>query len=108
MTSTKIPEDFPRDPGLGAVPGTQPKLLLRKVGNTFLSGPTEEELARRYDVCADLVTQLIPYARRKLEANPDWGREALERRLTAAIRAKPWSFTEAEISWMVRRACEGL
>jgi hypothetical protein len=108
MTSTRIPEDFPQDPAPGAVPGAQPKLLLRKVGDTFVSGWTEEERALRYDVCADLVTQLIPYARRKLELNPDWDREELESRLAAGIRAKPWGFTEPEIGWMVRRTCEAL
>ena len=108
MTSTTIPEDFPRDLWLGTVPGTQPKLLLRKVGDTFVSEPTEEELARRYDVCADLVAQLIPYAGQKVEANPDWSREELAVRLAAGIRAKGWGFTEPEISWMVRRTCEGL
>ena len=108
MTPTKIPEDFPRGPQAGAVPGAQPKLLLRKVGDTFVSGWTEEERALRYDVCADLAAQLIPYARRKFEANPDWGREGLERRLVAGIRAKPWGFTEPEINWLVQRACETL
>jgi hypothetical protein len=106
MTSTSIPEDFPREPEPGAVPGVQAKVLLRKVGDTFVSGWTHEELAQRYDACADLVTQLIPYARRKREAHPDWSREGLERRLAAGIQAKAWGFTDAEISWMVRRACE--
>lgn len=105
MTPTKIPEDFPRGPQAGAVAGAQPKLLLRKIGEAFVSGWTDEELALRYDVCADLVAQLIPYARRKLEANPAWSREELESRLAAGIRAKPWGFTEPEIGWMVRRAC---
>jgi hypothetical protein len=90
------------------MPGAEAKLLLRKVGSTFVSGWTEEELVLRYDVSEDLVTQLIPYARRKLEANPDWGRKDFERRLAAGIRAKPWGFTDPEIAWMVRRACEGL
>lgn len=108
MTSTKIPEDFPRSPHAGAVPGAHPKLLLRRVGDTFVSGWTDEELAQRYDVCADLLTQLIPYARRKREANPEWGRAEFERRLAAGIRAKPWGLTEPEINWILRRACEDL
>ncbi|SEB19807.1 hypothetical protein [Variovorax sp. YR216] len=108
MTPTKIPEDFPRDPRPGAVPGAQPKLLLRKVDDAFVSGWTDEELALRYVVCADLVTQLSRYARRKLEANPAWDRAELERRMAVGIRAKPWGFTEPEIDWMVRRACKGI
>jgi hypothetical protein len=107
MTPSKVPDDFPRDPPPGAVPGAQPKLLVRKVGETFVSGWTEEEIAQRYEVCADLVTQLIPYVRRKQEANPTWSREELERRLAAGIRAK-WNFSEPEISWMVRHACRNL
>ena len=108
MTSTRIPEDFPRDSAPSAVSGVQPKLLLRKVGDTFVSGWTEEELALRYDVCADLVAQLIPYARRKREVNPAWDREELERRLAVGIRAKQWGFTEPELGWMVRHTCEAL
>lgn len=108
MTPTKIPEDFPRDPRPGAVPGAQPKLLLQRVGDAFVSGWTDEELALRYDVCADLVTQLIPYARRKLEANPAWDRVELEKRMVAGVRAKRWGLTEPEITWVVRRACEKL
>ena len=108
MTSTGIPQDFPREPSPGAVPGAHPKLVLRKVGDTFRSGWTEEELALRYEVCADLVIQLIPYARRKFEANPDWGRKGLERRLAEGLRAKPWDLTEPEVAWLVARACDGL
>jgi len=108
MLSSDIPKDFPRTPSPGAVAGAQPKLVLRRVGDTFVSGWTEEELAERYDVCADFVTQLISYGRRKLDIHPEWGREGLEKRLAAGIRAKPWGFTEAEIAWMVGRACERL
>jgi len=108
MTPVDIPEDFPRGPGPGAVAGAQPKMLLRRVDGQFVSGWTEEELATRYDVCADFVIQLTSYARRKLDAHPQWGRAGLEARLAAGIRAKPWGFTEAEISWMVCHACAGL
>jgi hypothetical protein len=108
MKRPDIPADFPRSPILGALPGSQPKLLARKIGDRFVSGWTEEETALRYNVCADLVTQLIPYARRKLDANPAWGRDGLERRLVARIRAKDWELTDAEIYWVVRHACEGL
>lgn len=108
MTPTKIPEDFPRGPQAGAVPGAQPKLLLRKVGDTFVSRWTDEELALRYDVCADLVAQLTPYVRRKREAHPAWSRAEFESRLAAGIRGKPWGLTEPEISWLVQRACEGM
>jgi hypothetical protein len=107
MISRDIPEDFPRGPGAGAVPGSHPKLLLRQVGGAFVSGWTDEERALRYEICADMVSQLTPYIRRKGEQNPDWGREVLERRLAAGIRAK-WNFTDIEIAWMSRRACEGL
>jgi hypothetical protein len=88
------------------VAGAHPKLLVRKVGEAYVSGWTDEERASRYEVCADLVTQLISQVRREAEANPEWGREGLKRRLAAGIRAK-WNFSEAEINWMVRHACEG-
>jgi len=108
MTPTKVPDDFPRDPRPGAVPGAQPKLLLRKAGDAFVSGWTDEERALRYDVCADLVAQLIPYVRRKHAANPAWSRAEFESRLAAGIRAKPWRLTEPEIRWLVQHACKGI
>lgn len=45
------PEDFPRDYGVGAVSGAQPKPLVRKVGEVFVSGLTKDERYARYDNC---------------------------------------------------------
>ena len=108
MTERKIPEDFPREGPLAAIPGTQPKLLLRKIGTKLVAGYTEEELLERYGACIDLVEQLIPYSRRKLAANHSWHRAALESRLVAGIRGKNWDFSKAEIDWIVKRVCDGI
>lgn len=103
MTSN-IPSDFPREIA-GAVPGAQPKLLVRKEGDRYVSEGNEEERAERYGICVDMVEQLAPRAQRYHGAHPDWGREGVQERLHAAIRAKGWDFTEAEIQWIVRNAC---
>ena len=106
MTQKKISDDFPRGAPLAMVPGTQPKLLLRRMGSKVVAGYTDEELLGRYDACIDLVEQLTPYARRKLAANPTWSREDLRSRLSTAIRSKNWEFSQAEIDWMVNRVCD--
>lgn len=105
MASTDIPDDFPCGPNVGAVPGAQPKLLLRKIGDAYISGWTDQERAERYQVCSDLVAQLVPYARRKLKTNPTWDVSDFSRDLAAGIRAKPWGLTEVEIDWVVQRTC---
>ena len=87
------------------MPGAQPKLLVRKEGDRYVSERNEEERAERYAICVDMVEQLRPHAQRHHDAHPDWGRQGVRDRLHAAIRAKGWDFTEAEIQWIVRNAC---
>mgnify|MGYP001100154123 CR=1 FL=1 len=58
MPARYVPDDFPRKPDPGAVPGVQPKLLVQEVRGRFQSGLTEEELWFRYDVREDLAAQL--------------------------------------------------
>jgi len=61
---------FPRQPVPGTITGTQPKLLLRRIGDQFVSGLTEHELLARYEMCEDLAQQLMSHTRRKMAENP--------------------------------------
>lgn len=98
-----IPEDFPRDPYPGALPGAQEKLLARLINGRFVVGLTEEELEERYDACIDLVKQLVPYCLRKQSENPSWTAAEVLRRVDAGLQAKKWGQSRAEIRWTVNR-----
>lgn len=54
MNRPAIPDDFPRRPPLGAIAGTQSKILVRRIGDQLTCGPTEHELRARYEMCEDL------------------------------------------------------
>ena len=102
ICSSPVPDDFPRE-FLGSVRGAHPKLLVRKIGDSYVGGLTDEELAERYEMCRDLVEQLIGYAQRKRAEHPEWTLELLLDRLHHGLRLKPWGLSEAEIRWIVLR-----
>ena len=103
-----IPPDFPTGRPEGAVPGAQPKILVRKVGDQFISGYTPEELAERYDICEDLVRQLVPYCARKQSENPTWSKDDLVSRVRKGVQAKDWGLSGPEIEWIVTQAVQPL
>ncbi len=70
--SMPIPTDFPRNPFPSAVGGAQNKFSARRIGGKYVVGLTDDELIDRYEVCADLVEQLVKYCLRKERENPDW------------------------------------
>lgn len=101
-----VPEDFPREPSPGLVPGTQPKLLVREMGGRYYAGLTNEELWSRYDACEDLAAQLAKYASRKMSApglSLDDAIRRLEMGLKAQVGAGQWDFSRAEIAWVLNR-----
>lgn len=102
-----IPADFPRNYSAGSVSGVQPKLLVRKVGDRYLGGLTEEELWLRYDNCEDLAVQFAVYCRRKAGENPDWTHEYnLERAATGLaqkVKSGVWDITPEEVAWITAR-----
>jgi hypothetical protein len=107
MTSN-IPADFPRDPFPGAVPGVQPKVLARKIGDQYVIGLTDEELQERYDVCVDLVQQLILYCIRKLNENPTWTQANILLKVASSIKSKTWGLSSLEVDWVVKRLADEL
>lgn len=111
MTSSSLlPANFPRASLVGAVPGVQPKLLVRLIDGEYVSGLTDDELLRRHDYCEDLVQQLVAYCRRKETANPEWTHEFNLARTTKALAEKgrmgEWDVTVDEQRWMMARIVE--
>lgn len=96
------PDDFPRDHGLGAVAGVQPKLAVRKVGDAYVHGLTTDELYARYDMCFDLVNQLTDYCRRKMKERPDWSFSDLSEKVQTTLRSRSdWGLSEGEVRWVM-------
>lgn len=98
-----VPPGFPRTPDAGSVSGAQPKLLVRKVGEQYLTSFTDDELQSRFDMCDDLLIQLLPYCRRKAAEHPEWSSEQLLLRVAHSLRSKGWDLTEAEVKWLIEQ-----
>lgn len=101
-----VPEDFPREPSPGLMPGTQPKLLVRKSHGRYYTGLTDEELWTRYEACEDLAGQLAEYASRKIRQF-GWSFAdtfaKIERSVNGKVSAGEWDFSPAEIAWVMKR-----
>lgn len=102
-----VPEDFPVEPEVGAVPGAQPKLVVREIDGHYVAGQTADEHWERYLACEDLAQQLAGYCTRKATEHPGWGREySLERTrkgLEHKVAAGTWDVSAAEQVWIMRR-----
>lgn len=109
MNRQRVPDNFPRASSYGAVPGAQPKLLLRKVGDTYQSGPSDADVYKRYIVCEDLAQQLKVYASRKMTQNA-WSLQSvvskIEEGVLKKVRGRIWKFSDAEIAWTIGRLRE--
>ncbi|MET3232604.1 UNVERIFIED_ORG: hypothetical protein ABIC54_004809 [Burkholderia sp. 1263] len=104
-----VPDDFPREPAPGLLPGAQPKLLVREVDGRYHTGLTDEELWTRYDVCEDRAGQLAEYGARKMSASGLSQNDALERvekGLKAKVGAGQWDFSRDEMAWLMKRTRE--
>ena len=106
--AVNVPLGFPRETLSGGVPGAQPKLLVRKVGDKYLAGMTDEECEQRYEICIDLSQQLILYCRRKQAEKPEWSTGDILRKINQGIRSKNWDLSEAEILWTMEQVAQGL
>ena len=106
MSPKPLPPDFPRSTSQGSISGVQPKLLLRKVGDTYQAGPTDDEVYERYIACDDLAEQLAAYASRKVTANA-WSLQTAMAKVEAGVFKKVhggvWDFSTAEVTWTIER-----
>jgi len=107
-TVNSVPDSFPCEPCFGAVPGEQPKVLVRKAGNIYVAGQTQIERRERYEICLDLVQQLLPYCQRKRVEKPAWSMQDIVDKTHHAIRGKNWDFSGAEIEWVMTQVAQGL
>ncbi|MDH1255972.1 hypothetical protein N5C67_25370 [Comamonas thiooxydans] len=98
----KAPLDFPRQQSFSALSGAQPKLSVVKIdGRYYLDQPDEDEIYQRYDVCADLVNQLIDYCERKKQPSHSW--EALLNAVAHSLSQKPWGLHAEENAWIMKK-----
>jgi hypothetical protein len=106
MATGPVPEDFPRQCARGAVPGAQPKLLARGEAGRFVSDDaTEAEVWDRYELCEDLVQQLVRYSARKQAERPEWTAEQVREKVAASVRQRGfgWGLSPSETEWVVGR-----
>lgn len=106
MSPKPVPADFPRTTSQGSISGAQPKLLLRKIGDMYQAGPTDDEVYERYIACDDLAEQLAAYATRKMTANA-WSLQTAISKVEAGVLKKVdsgiWDFSTAEVTWTIER-----
>lgn len=94
-----VPENFPRQPDPTALSGAHPKIAARLINGAYVGGYTQAEIETRYEVCADLVTQLTAYYHRKKSQPPARTHEQLLAQMAEALGQKDWGLTAAEIAW---------
>jgi hypothetical protein len=99
----KTPADFPRQPAPGSVSGVQPKLLVVKVDNLFISETDEDEIYRRWLVCEDLVQQLVSKTVKRMREGRVADLDDYVNKLQQWLEAQEWDgwkVTWPEARWM--------
>lgn len=105
-----IPDDFPRDQVVASLPGVQPKLAVRLDAESckYIGGPTEADLGERYEVCVDLVAQLVAKCRANRETKYSKLSEVqILERLLAQLLGTSWG-SPAEMKWVIQRTASEL
>ena len=97
-----IPADFPKGDFASAVSGMQPKLVGRMIDGQFVTGWTEQERHAHFEVCADLVDQLVVYCRRKLAEDAGMDIATLLPKVRRAVQGKGWGLSDPELDWIIR------
>lgn len=103
-----MPGDFPRDPWPTALAGVQPKVAARKIDGKFVVGLTPEELAVRYDNCADLVAQLTAYCTRKMKDDQSLQLDDYLPKVQQSCAGKGWEVSPVEMAWIFGKVRETL
>ena len=99
-----IPEDFPQDYFLGAVPGEQLKFLARDIGRRYVVGPTQAELGERYELCRRLAAQYFRLHLNLSEADlpPAASGQSLPEAYVYVALAR-WNLSPGERRWISDR-----
>jgi len=102
-----VPEDFPVTAVPSAVAGAQPKMNLVEEGGKFYAlGTSPGEVIAAFQMCDDLVSQMVPYCQRKL-ATYEGNQEATVKAALKGMLAKRWC-TDAQCVWIMRRVADEL
>ena len=67
---------------------------------------TEEERFERFDLCEDLVENLVPHCMRHRPSYPDDA--SLLQRVRFGVNQKGWDITPAELNWVIQQVVERL
>jgi hypothetical protein len=99
-----VPEDFPESVPPGTVAGAQPKVGVREEDGVFTNDGTSAR-AGRYDICQDLVHQLVAYAEHKRTAKPNEQFSKLLAQVLSQVHKKQfgWGLSPAEAGWIAGR-----
>jgi hypothetical protein len=96
-----VPEDFPITAAMSALGGVQPKLSMVEDGGRYYAvGTSPSEVREAYEVCEDLVQQMIPYCKRKLDKF-NGNQEATLGAVFDALLGKSWCSRD-QAEWVVR------
>jgi len=102
-----IPEDFPVTAVPSAVAGAQPKMNLVEEGGKFYApGTSPSEVMAAFQMCDDLVSQMVAYCQRKLPTY-EGNQEATVKAALKGLLAKGWC-TDAQCVWIMRRVVDEL
>ena len=102
-----VPEDFPVAAVPSAVAGAQPKMnLVEEGGKLYAPGTSPGEVMAAFQMCDDLVSQMVPYCQRKL-ATYEGNQEATVTAALKGLLAKRWC-TDAQCVWIMRRVVDEL
>lgn len=105
--SGMIPDDFPRTPVMGALPGAQPKFLATLYnGRYYLNGCTPPEIFERWRICENVATQLsvkLLKSKQGKRSHMTEG-EILEQYYTRLVETEWTSVNEAR--WIIRKAAQ--
>jgi len=102
-----VPEDFPVTASPSAITGVQPKMSLVEEGGKFYApGTSPSEVVAAFQMCDDLVSQMVPYCERKL-ATFEGNQEATVKAAVKGMLAKRWC-TDAQCVWIMRRVVDEL
>jgi hypothetical protein len=109
FTRTLHPQ-FPLGVDAACVPGAQPKLLVRREGGVYVSGPAMVDVIARFEYCDDLAQQLCAYTLKKGSTNPEWtvdfNVERTRRGVQQRIDSGAWELSPAELDWIMDRVRE--
>ena len=110
MTIESIPSDFPQGGPTASLSGAQLKLAVRRDVATgqYVARLSEVEVRERYDICLDLVSQLVDKCRKnRLAKYATMTETAILSSFFDKLKKSGWG-TDSEMAWVIRRTAFGL